>query len=93
MGQLTAIEPNAVDDALVDDNAAALAEINPVHVPSAIWAFEVAYFLGLAITVFIDVVDVLQVYAKDAGNRALQNQFYFAFIEKQAEAGVAALNI
>jgi len=92
MCQLTAIEPDAVYDALVYDYAAALAEIYPVHMLSTIRAFEIAYFLLLGVTVFIDVIDVFAIDIKDVGNRALQNRLYFASIEKQAEAGMTAFN-
>jgi hypothetical protein len=79
-----------VDNTLVYNHAAAQAEIDTVHVPLAFGAFKIAYFMGLAVTVFVDVVDMFVIDIKNIGNRALHNQLYFAFIEKQAKARLAA---
>lgn len=69
---LAVVQPHAMFPAAVDDDTAAVAEIDPAHEIPAHRAFDVLHFLVFGITFFIDIAQQLDVDVEHAGNRAFQ---------------------
>ena len=93
MCDFTTIQPYAMIFAVIDNDAAAVTEIDAVHQNSALRAFYILDFRVCPIAVLIDVPDMFEVDIKNIGNQFCQQGFNFPPVKKQAITNVAAFYI
>jgi len=90
MGYLAAVEPDAVIFAAIDNHTATMAKHAPIHKRAAYRAFDVFNDILCLITVFVDIVELLQIDVEDMGHGVIKQRFYFSGLKKQAETVWAA---
>lgn len=86
MSDFTAIQPDAMAFALVNNDAAAIAEYAPEHKMLAFGAFDIFDgFISLE-TIAINIVELPDIDVVNVADRLFQHQLYFAGIKKQSKA-------